>query len=167
MEQFALTKFGETVGEVQVEEEGLYEVFHARFFQMPDGLHWVYAVGSRGSMRLGVLEQQGSEGVLLRRLSKQMLRPIGTIQAFRLGDASVEVPWTEIRLGTTWWSKLSDTPGSKTKVEGTRRLLAVPYQPQKPFPLMGFFCFCKPIVIQEIPYLMLILESDQEIVAQI
>ncbi len=160
MEQFALLDKGKSVGEVGVKEEGLYLGFHAQWYHMAEGLHWVYVLGENGSMRLGVLERQGAHGVLQRRLSKQMLRPVGKIQGFQLGEASLEIPWEPILPGELWWNKLSAISGSKTKQVGAKRLLAVAYQPQKPFPLMNFFCFCKPTTIGQSLYLVLTVEGD-------
>lgn len=48
----------------------------------------------------------------------------------------------------TWWGSWQRAEGALTKTVGESRLVALPYDPQKPFGLTQMFCFARVMPIR-------------------
>ena len=69
MDKFPLIWAGNPVGELTVEREALYTWFTARCHLPEEGLWCAWVVGAEGELRLGILEPNGEEASIRRRIS--------------------------------------------------------------------------------------------------
>ena len=147
MDKFPLLWDGTSLGELTVEQEPLYTWFTARCRLPGKGIWCAWVVGDKGELRLGVLEPQNG---IRRRFSRQMTAPLGSLLRGELRPAggSAET-WTAAaepdRLFQTPWlrKQLHGARGVLTRKEGSDRLLALPYDEKKPFPLTPLFCLAR------------------------
>ena len=147
MDKFPLLWEGTSLGELTVEQEPLYTWFTARCRLPGKGIWCAWVVGDKGELRLGVLEPQNG---IRRRFSRQMTAPLGSLLRGELRPAggSAET-WTAAaepdRLFQTPWlrKQLHGARGVLTRKEGSDRLLALPYDEKKPFPLTPLFCLAR------------------------
>lgn len=154
MDKFPLLLEEKIVGELTAEQEALYTCFSARCPLPGEGLWCAWAVGDRGELRLGVLEPQGSTGTIRRRFSHRMTAPAGRLlrgevrPAFRQEEAAPD--WAPVcDVAALFRSdglrqRLREVPGLLWRRKGEMLLLAVPYAPRQPMPLMPLFCFARP-----------------------
>lgn len=155
MDKFALYGAHTILGELTVERQGLYTWFDARCRLPEPGLWCAWVVGEGGELRLGVLEPSGERATIRRRFSGRITEPLGKILQGEIRPASV---------GETAWEPLGDprqhfrspylvgqlqrAEGALTKTVGESRLVALPYDPQKPFGLTQMFCFARVMPIR-------------------
>ena len=153
MDKFPLMQDGRPVGELITEREALYTWYEARCRLSGEGLWCAWAVGDRGELRLGVLEPQGDAAVLRRRFSHRMTAPAGRLLRGEVRPASppeeAAGDWApaeaEALFRSPWLRRgLREVPGLLWRREGQTLLLAVPYDPRRPVPLTGLFCFARP-----------------------
>ncbi|MCI9332834.1 MAG: hypothetical protein HFG05_11810 [Oscillibacter sp.] len=150
MDKFPLTLEGRPTGELTTEREGLYTCFSARC-PLPEGLWCAWAVGEGGELRLGVLEPEGTQGVIQRRFSGRLTAPLGRLLRGEIRPAGAKEPeiWAPApfpdRLFRAPWlrQRLKDIQGAQTRQGGALRYLALPYEKGKPFPLTTLFCFAR------------------------
>ena len=158
MDKFPLTWEGRHVGELTLETEPLYTWFTARCRLPGEGLWCAWAVGDRGELRLGVLEPQGDRAVIRRRFSRAMTAPVGKPVRGEVRPAGGSGVWEEVAapdtLFRTPWLRhqLRGVSGAMTGKQGNNRLLALPYDPAKPFPLPPLFCLARVRMIRGKPY---------------
>lgn len=165
MDKVALLGNGKTVGEMTITPEGLYTVFHATVFALDAVVQAVYLVGETGEIRLGVLEKKGMGGDIVRRLSNQSFRHIGTVThgVVRLAQDS---PWQPLE-GRKFQSQYLNAQCQKVaggwwKPWGGGVKIAVPYKQGTAYPLMGFFCFATVEEIDKYPYLVVTLSQQEQ-----
>ena len=127
MDKFPLLWKERSVGELTAEREALYTCFSVRCALPGEGLWCAWAVGDRGELRLGVLEPQGDAAVLRRRFSHRMTAPAGRLLRGEVRPASPP----------------EEAAGDWAPAEA-EALFAVPYDPRRPVPLTGLFCFARP-----------------------
>lgn len=150
MDKFPLLLDGRAAGELTVERESLYTWFDARC-RLPEeeGLWCAWAVGEKGSLRLGVLEPLEREAVIRRRFSMRMTEPLGRLLRGEVRPAAEEdrgtwqtVPDPEALFRAPWLRKrLRGTAGALVRTGEGRKFLALPYDSGKSFPLPTLFCF--------------------------
>lgn len=149
MDKFPLLWEGKAIGELSAEREALYTWFTARCRLPGEGIWCAWAVGDRGELRLGVVEPQNG---IRRRFSRQMTAPLGKLLRGELrpaGERAAET-WTAApepdRLFHTPWlrRRLRGAQGALTRTAGEWRLLALPYDEKRPFPLPPLFCLAQP-----------------------
>lgn len=148
MDKFPLMLEGKPAGELTAEREGLYTWFSARC-PLPPGLWCAWAVGDQSELRLGVLEPEGSQGIIRRRFSGRLTAPLGRLLRGEVRPAGAKEPelWEpapapEQLFRAPWLrQRLNGTQGAQTRRAGGIRYLALPYDKAKPFPLTTLFCF--------------------------
>ena len=150
MDKFPLYGGGRVVGELITEREALYTWFEARCRLPEQGLWCAWAVGDREELRLGVLEPDGAKAVIRRRFSDRMTVPLGRLLRGEIRPAAAETEqWEPLgdpgRLFQTigLQEQLRGIGGALARKQGERRWIALPYDPKRPFPLTGMFCFAK------------------------
>ena len=158
MERLPIMYQGAQVGELAVEHLAGDVGFSARCAGMGKGLWCLWVVGSSGELRLGVLEERGA--VFSRRFSQRMTAPLGRLLRGELRSAgesrgggwkSVSRPEELFR--TPWLRRaLAGAEGTLMKKTGKGRSLALPYSPERPFPLTPLFCFCRICRIEQREY---------------
>ena len=149
MDKFSLLWDGKAIGELSVEREALYTWFTARCRLPGEGIWCAWAVGDGGELRLGVVEPQNG---IRRRFSRQMTAPLGKLLRGELrpaGDRAAE-NWA----AAPEPDRLFRTPGLRRQLRGIQgalirtagevRLLALPYDAKKPFPVTPLFCLAQP-----------------------
>ncbi len=148
MDKFPLLWEGHPWGELAVERGPLYTVFDVRCPLPGQGLWCAWAVGEDGELRLGVLEEAQGPSALRRRFSQQMTRPIGPLlrgevrPSLRSASAWEPSPQPGALFHAPWLrQRLQNARGALTRCQGGRRLLALPYRREDPFPLTTLFCF--------------------------
>lgn len=148
MDKFPLLWEGKPLGELTTEREALYTWFAVRCRLPGEGLWCAWAVGERGELRIGVLEPAGDRAAIRRRFSDRMTAPLGNLMRGELRPAAGETgTWEPVsepeRLFRTPWlqKQLRGARGALLRREGKMRLLALPYDKEKPFPLTALFCF--------------------------
>lgn len=160
MDKFPILLNGKTVGELTTERERLYTWFDLRCPQMEQDIWCAWAVGEQGELRVGILEPQGQEWVIRRRFSDGMTQPLGRLVRGEIRTANAGAkhweplcsPETVFR--TPWLRRSLQGSGAVlVRQEEGRLLLAIPYDPAKPFPLVPLFCFAKLCRIHGKPYL--------------
>lgn len=151
MDKFPLLMEGRPAGELTAEREGLYTCFSARCPLPEEGLWCAWAVGDQSELRLGVLEPEGSQGIIRRRFSGRLTAPLGRLLRGEVRPAGAKQPETwepapaPDRLFRAPWlrQRLRGAQGALLRREGEARYLALPYDPAKPFPLTTLFCFAR------------------------
>lgn len=150
MDKFPLLWNGKPLGELTTERETLYTWFAARCRLPGKGLWCAWAVGTRGELRIGVLEPAGDQAVIRRRFSDRMTSPMGKLLRAELRPASSEaaawesLPEPERSFHTPWLKKqLRGTEGVLLRREGNFLSLALPFDKGKAFPLTAIFCFAQ------------------------
>lgn len=149
MERVPLLYQGRSLGEVTAQKEGEDTCFRAVCRLPEKGLWCLWAVGSEGELRLGVPEG-GEEACLARRFSRRLTAPLGRLLRgeLRLAVQPEEKPgWEaaprpESLFRTPWLRRaLAGQQGAMVCRTGKQCRLALPFSPEKPFPLPGLFCF--------------------------
>lgn len=148
MDKFPLYLEGKSVGELTVEPQALYTWFTARC-RLPDQALWcAWAVGDAGELRLGILEPAGGESMIRRRFSQQLTKPLGKLvrgEARPAASASggewepLSRPEQEFR--SPWLRRCLRDQTCLLRRAGGLRLVALPWDPGKPFALTPVFCF--------------------------
>ena len=148
MDKFPLLWEGKAIGEMSVEREALYTWFTARCRLPGEGIWCAWAVGDGGELRLGVVEPQNG---IRRRFSRQMTAPLGKLLRGELrpaGDRAetwAAAPEPDHLFRTPWLRRqLRGIQGALTRMAGEVRLLALPYDAKKPFPMTPLFCLAQP-----------------------
>lgn len=170
MDKFPLLWEGKPVGEMTTCQNGQETVFSLWCDLPKEGLWSLWVVGTHGELRLGMPQVQDERGRLEKRFSRRMTDPLGRLLRGELRSTErkcASVVWKPAREGsgfhTSWLARqLWNRPGVLWAGVGTGRLIAVPYEPKEPFPLMPMFCFVKLQMIQERPYLVLQLNEKEE-----
>lgn len=147
-DKYPLYLDGKAAGELTVTEAGMYMEFRAACRGGDGALLRAFLVGEKGEARLGVLAPEGGRLGIRRRLSRQEAGKLGKLlrcEARRDAETGWEaVGQPEGLLPAGWVSKqLQDVPGVLTQRAGALRRVAIPYDPQRPFPLAALFCFAK------------------------
>ena len=151
MEKFPILYNRCTIGELSACEMGEDTVFSARCRLPEKGLWCLWIVGREGTLRLGLPPQQSGEAALSRRFSRRMTAPVGRVTHGELRPAMQErkggweqAPRPELLFHTPWLRRaLQGKGGALTRREGKCRLLALPYDCERPFPLTSLFCFAR------------------------
>ena len=149
MDKYPLLWQGKSAGELTVTEEGLYTCFDCACRLPGEGIWCAWAVGDGGELRLGVVEPQNG---IRRRFSRQMTAPLGKLLRGELrpaGDRAAEnwaaAPEPDRLFRTPWLRRqLRGVQGTLTRTAGEVRLLALPYDAKKPFPMTPLFCLAQP-----------------------
>lgn len=154
MDKFPLYGESAILGELTAEREALYTWFEARCRLPEPGLWCAWVVGDRGELRLGVLEPSGERAGIRRRFSDRMTGPLGKILRGEIRPSTAgEDAWEPLgapqQLFRTPYlvQQLQKVEGALLKTVGGSRLVALPYDPQKPFGLVRMFCFARVIQI--------------------
>lgn len=149
MDKFPLIWRERTLGELSVEREALYTWFTVCCRLPEPGLWCAWAVGEQGRLRLGVLEPQDGKLTIRRRFSRRMTEPLGKLVQGELRPAAGETAWELLGDPAACFhspyvqNQLRGVEGVRTRAEGTCRLVAVPYDGRRPFPLTAMFCFAR------------------------
>ena len=149
MDKFPFCWKGNAVGELTTVRENLYTRFAARCRLPEEGLWCAWAVGTQGELRLGILEPCGDHAEICRRFSNRMAAPLGRLLRgeLRAVDTDGTPRWEPLRsvpFQTLWLrQQLQARTDVLTRTAANRRLLAIPYASEKPFPLVPLFCFAK------------------------
>ena len=151
MDKFPLLRDGRPAGELIAEREALYTWFEARCPLPGEGLWCAWAVGDLGELRLGILEPVGDLASIRRRFSARLTDPLGRLQWGEIRPAcpAETGAWTPLTAPEALFRtpglrrELGRTPGALIRDRGDRRDVAVPYDPARPFPLTGLFCFAR------------------------
>lgn len=149
MDKFPLCWQGRAIGEMTTEREALYTCFAVRCRLPEKGIWCAWAVGTQGELRLGVVEPCGDHGEICRRFSDRMAAPLGAPlrgELRRVDSCGEELwePWDGTALQTPWLrQQLRAYTGVLVRSGGGRRMVAVPYAPEKTFPLEPLFCFAQ------------------------
>lgn len=150
MDKFPLLWSGQPLGELTAEPEPLYTWFTVRCRLPEDGLWCAWAVGEAGELRLGVLEPENGQMSIRRRFSRRMTEPLGRLLRGEVRPAvedgrSWEAVQEPERLFRTPWLRrqLRGMEGVLTQNIEEGRRLALPYDPQKPYPLAPMFCLSR------------------------
>lgn len=150
MERYALYCRGEARGEVTLSPQGACTRVEARMEDPGDGIYRAVLVGSRGRLKLGVLEpEEGALGLRRRPYS----RDVAAIGPILRGEAGRSVPfaspWTaaerpgELLPDAFLSRRLADCGRAWTRREGETLYLALPVEEGKPFPLTALFCLAR------------------------
>ena len=128
-----------------VTPEALYTVFDVSCPKRK-GLWCAWAVGRTGRLRIGVLEPEAGCLYIRRRFSHELTAPLGTVLRGELRSLTEEREhWEPLYLDSLKSSylrcQLGPLPGVLTcRMDGSR-LIAVPRDDSRPFPLEAMFCF--------------------------
>lgn len=152
MDKFPLIYAGRSVGELTVEQEGLYTRFSA-VCQLPkEGVWCAWAVGEQGEVRIGVLEPCGLEASISRRFSNRLTAPLGPLRTGELRPAGEQTDcrdWKAVKRPEDWFRtpwlcmQLRSLQGVLAVREGTVCQIAIPYEAKQPFPITQLFCFAR------------------------
>lgn len=148
MDKYPLYLDGRPAGELTVSESGMYADYRAVCRISGSAFLRAYLAGERSEMLLGVLAPEGGAYTIRRRLSHRETAGLGKLlrcDARREGELAWECVSAPERLLTSPYFShmLQGVPGVLSQQQGERRLIAVPYDPAKPFPMTPLFCFAK------------------------
>lgn len=168
MDKFPLYGESATLGELTAEQEGLYTWFEVRCRLPEPGLWYAWVVGDGGELRLGILEPSGDRAGIRRRISKRMTAPLGNvlrgeIRLSAVGEEAWQLLGEPQRLFHTPYlcQQLQKVEGALVKTAGKNRLVALPYDPQKPFGLTRMFCFARVTAIRGKPFAVFLFDEDE------
>lgn len=154
MDKFPLYREGRQAGELTVTREGLYDCFLAECRLPESPVYRAFAVGERGVLRLGVLEPQRGMFRISRRVPARETESLGKLlrgearppeeeKTFAPGGwQAVLAPEKLFRSGFLR-QQLRGATGVLTREESGCRLLALPFDPHRPFLLTALFCFAR------------------------
>lgn len=115
-----------------------------------DGLYRAYLRGAQGEALIGVLEPRAGAAYAERRLTEAERAALGTIAEAYAARSFAFAPedWQPLPPGAFFRDEalnraLAQIPGAQTCREGGGRLLALPFDPCRPFPLQELFCFAR------------------------
>lgn len=137
---------GQQAGTLTLQSEGLYVSAEA-VCRLPTGaLYRLALFCAQGSVPLGVLEPEHGMQTLRCRLTRERLRALGELiqgtvmRSFYLDGAA---HWQQVNgrffADAQLQAALEACPGARWRGEGVREL-ALPYDAQRPFPLVQCFC---------------------------
>ncbi len=157
MDKYPLYLDGKPAGELTVADSGMYADYRAVCRGIGPALLRAYLTGERSEMLLGVLAPEGGAYTIRRRLSHRETENLGKLlrcEARRDGEQAWErVSAPERLLSAPFFSHmLQGFPGVLSQRKGERRLVALPYDPAKPFPMTPLFCFAKICQIEGAKY---------------
>lgn len=157
MDKYPLYLDGKAAGELTVTNSGMYADYRAVCRSPGPALLRAYLAGERSEILLGVLAPEGGAYTIHRRLSHHETENLGKLlrcEARRNGEEAWEhVSAPERLLSTQFFSHmLQGIPGVLTRKRGERRLVAIPYDPTRPFPMTPLFCFSKICQIEGVKY---------------
>jgi hypothetical protein len=157
MDKYPLYLDGRAAGELTETDSGMYADYRAVCRSPGPALLRAYLAGERSEMLLGVLAPEGGLYTIRRRLSHRETANLGKLircEARRNGEQAWErVPVPERLLSTPFFSHmLRGLSGVLSRKRGERRLVAIPYDPAKPFPMTPLFCFAKICQIEGFKY---------------
>ena len=167
MDKFPICWKGNALGELTTEREALYTWFTARCRLPGKGIWCAWAVGEQGDLRLGVLEPCGDHAAIRRRFSDRMTMPLGRILRCELREVESvgQVGWKPMNalpFRTPWLCRqLQGGQGILTQTGEQKRFLAIPYAPQKPFPLVSLFCFARVQYIRDQKYVVFAFNKEE------
>lgn len=166
MDKYPLYLDGRPAGELTVTDSGMYADYRAVCHGVGPTLLRAYLVGERSEMLLGVLAPEGGAYTIRRRLSHRETANLGKLvrcEARRDGEQAWErVSAPERLLSTPFFSRmLQGLPGVLSRQRGDRRLVAVPYDPAKPFPMTPLFCFAKICQIEGAKYVVFAFDARE------
>ena len=145
MDKYPVMEGKQAAGELTVMPEALYTVFDV---SCPgrEGLWCASAVGETGTLRIGVLEPEKGRLHICRRFSRQLTAPLGTVLRGELRSLDEEREhWAPLKPDTLQSPylrrSLGPLPGVLTCRSEGLRLVAVPRDDRRPFPLEAMFCF--------------------------
>ena len=145
MDKYPVLAEGEAAGELTVVPDALYTVFD---ISCPgrEGLWCAWAVGEKGRFRIGIPEPEGGRLHIRRRFSRQLTAPLGTVLRGELRSLDEEREhWAPLKPDTLQSPylrrSLGPLPGVLTCRSEGLRLVAVPRDDSRPFPLEAMFCF--------------------------
>ena len=171
MDRIPLLLQGNRVGELLVCEEA-GETRFALCCKLPQEKLWsLWVVGVCGELRLGCLVWDGGEAVLEKRFSHRLTHPLGRLLYAELRSACLQAeegtrwrPIAEMQPFRTAWIRrqIQACLGVLCCQGREGRAVAVPYLPEKPFPLMPMFCFVRLQTIGGRPYLVLHLDAEEQ-----
>jgi hypothetical protein len=146
---------GAPAGELSVTPDRLYVCCEVICRLPQAGVYRAVAVGGAGEVLLGVPEPERERFVLRRRLSAKCLAAAGPLERCELrrgagaGAAPDASRWRredrpeELFRGAFLRERLRDAGECLAYTEGGARLLAIPYDRRRPFPLPALFCFAR------------------------
>ena len=168
MYRFPLLQNGKNVGEMMMRQEGQEMFFSCRSSLPGEGLWSLWAVGETGELRLGLPWTQGNCAVLEKRFSSRMTEPVGQLLRgeLRSPQQTPQLRWFKVKedcyFHTLWLARqLRSWPGALWCAVGKERMVAVPYEPKQPFPLMPMFCFASLQCIDARTYLVVRLNEEE------
>lgn len=149
MQELAVMYDGRQAGALALQPEGLYVRVKAAC-RLPEGaLYRLTLFGTRGTLPLGVLVPESDTLTLHRRLPREKWRALGeatrgeVTRSFYLDDAS---RWERVTgrffADAQLQAALDTCPDARWRGEGVREL-ALPYDAQRPFPLVQCFCLAR------------------------
>lgn len=126
----------ETVGTCTLEEMGLYWIIQCRCKVLSDKVERLYA----GERKLGVLEKEGEQLTLRRRLSKSSCPELPPVLGYlTLHPTAPKMPQTEEKTEYAPWEGSIQGYELKGLLDGDHVLF--PYEENAPCPCEPLFCF--------------------------
>ena len=148
----------EQVGQVAVEIQGTRVQVFVSCQRDNSGLFRGYLLCEKGEYPLGVLEPRGERMELRRTLRAGELRALGAIWRgdIRMSYAFArESTWEPVKAAGEFFQRDPHLARGVEKIEGAlwreergQRQLALPYAPERPFPLVELFCFAQVRLIE-------------------
>lgn len=166
MDKYPLYLDGRSVGALTVTDCGMYADYRAVCRTAGSGLLRAYLVGERSEMLLGVLAPEGGAFTIGRRFSRRETENLGRIircEARRNGQQAWECASApEQLLSNPFFSHmLQGLSGVLSRREGERRLIAIPWNPTKPFPMTPLFCFAKICRMEDMGYVVFAFDGKE------
>ena len=148
METLDILAEGRPVGTAEVTEEGLYLRFTADCEDPLSGPCRLVGVGERGELRLGVPEPEGGRLRLSRALSRRDCAAVGRLSHLELrapvGSSPQWEPLPPEAFREGWIrGRLRREREVLFARRGETRVVALPFDPEKPFPWPELFCLAR------------------------
>lgn len=159
MDKFPMLWDGRPVGELTLEKEPLYTWFTVQCRMPEEGLWCAWVTGDQGELRLGILEPDGGCFGIRRRYSIRLTAPLGRVLNGEVRLAfNEEAEWEQVlepdrQICDPWLRKqIGGRRDVLMRFDAEHTYLAVPYDKEKPFPMLPLFCFAVIRVIQKQSY---------------
>ena len=138
----------ERVGNLVIEQEGLYQRFSACCHPPEKRIWCVWLLGQDAVLRIGVVEPEKSGYVISRTFSNHAVDRLGELKTAVLRPAEErEKEWAPVECPEKWFRN----PWLRSQIRQNKGVLAVryrdgcelaiPYDLHRPFPLTQLFCF--------------------------
>jgi len=147
MDTYPICCDNQQIGTLHLSREGGWARVELRCEKREQGIYRAFLLCRQGELPLGVLEPAREALYLCRRIPDREIERRGGVigvearLSYAFGETWQRASGSFFQKGGVCWQESWE--GALWRREGGGRMLAIPYQPGQPFPLVSMFCFAR------------------------